>query len=261
MKRLHLIEIEDQPWFPSSMRDAVTDYLQFVIALGRPYAPVVPRLLDALKQAQAYRVIDLCSGGGGPWPTLLPLVSEPITVCLTDKFPNVRAFQFLQASADSRLGYHLESVDATAVPPDLGEFRTLFSSFHHFTPEQAHAVLQDATARGHGIGIFEATHRSLPAIVAMFMTPLLVLIFTPFFRPFRLSRLLWTYMVPVVPLVVLFDGIVSCLRTYSPAELQSLVAGLPPSASNYHWEIGEARENRGMPVTYLLGYPHSNQSP
>ena len=57
-------------------------------------------------------------------------------------------------------------------------------------------------------------------------------------------------MLPLLPLIVLFDGIVSCLRTYSPDEL---VASL--DAPSYTWEIG-TESVRGAPVslTYLIGY-------
>src|SRR5439155_21664731 len=120
-----------------------------------------------------------------------------------------------------------EAVDATSGPPALSGFRTLFSSFHHFRPEEARRILADAVRQRQGIGVFEATQRSAPAMLAMLLTPLFVLLATPFIRPFRLSRLFWTYLLPVVPIVALFDGVVSCLRTYTPTELRALVAEVP----------------------------------
>jgi hypothetical protein len=57
-----------------------------------------------------------------------------------------------------------------------------------------------------------------------------------------------------VPLVSLFDGLVSCLRTYSVAELRELTEGL--NATNYEWEIGEVKSMAGpIPITYLIGVP------
>ena len=51
-----------------------------------------------------------------------------------------------------------------------------------------------------------------------------------------------------------FDGIVSCLRTYSPAELRDLVRDL--DGDEYEWIIGMRREPyRPFSVTYLIGYP------
>src|SRR5207244_4464717 len=129
---------------------------------------------------------------------------------------------------------------------------------HHFPPEKAGELLQDAVERHEGIGVFEATQRSVPAILAMLIAVLLVFFCTPFIRPFRISLLVWTYLLPAVPLIVLFDGIVSCLRTYTPAELMCLVDGVPNAAEAFHWEAGEAAPIRGgLPVTFLIGYPRA----
>jgi hypothetical protein len=82
---------------------------------------------------------------------------------------------------------------------------------------------------------------------------------TPLIRPFRWSRLLWTYLVPIIPVVLLFDGVVSCLRTYRPHELREMVEKL--SASKYRWEIGEHSRSLGeAPITYLIGYPKAGGS-
>lgn len=65
-------------------------------------------------------------------------------------------------------------------------------------------------------------------------------------------------MVPVAPpLVLLFDSLVSCLRTYSVAELENMTKDI--GKKTYIWEIGEIK-SPGSPiaVTYLLGYPSEN---
>ena len=93
----------------------------------------------------------------------------------------------------------------------------------------------------------------------MLPVPLMVILMTPFIRPFRWSRLFWTYLIPLVPLVSLFDGLVSCLRTYSVAELRELVEGL--EGEHYQWEIAELKSKPNpIPVTYLIGVPveHAN---
>ncbi|HYT82344.1 MAG TPA: hypothetical protein VEK86_02755 [Gemmatimonadales bacterium] len=244
MARLQLIEIHDQPWCPPSLRDALTDFLGFVLRLGRSYAPIVPLLRDAVARAGATRIVDLCSGAGGPWPALRRDVSVP--VLLTDKYPNRQA-------RTGSLPFHAEAVDATSVPRDLRGFRTLFTSFHHFRPAEARAILADAVDRGEGIGVFEVARRAPLEMALIALTWLAVLVLVPFVRPVRWSRLAWTYLPPVLPLVGTFDGIVSCLRAYSPAELRGLVAGL----DGYAWEIGEAPWTwwRPLTVSYLIGVP------
>jgi len=128
----------------------------------------------------------------------------------------------------------------------------MFTSFHHFSPEEARAILQNAADAGEGIGIFEITRRAPSTIGLMFSWVVMLFVCTPWIRPFRWSRLLWTYLIPIIPLVLLFDGVVSCLRTYRPQELHEIVEQL--TASEYQWEIGEQASGRA-PITYLIGYP------
>ena len=253
MSRLHLFEIHDQPWCPRSLRDALTDFLQFTINLGRTYAAIVPMLRDAIVRSGATSVLDLCSGAGGPWRGWLreprgDTPGFPVPVLLSDKFPN-------RAAGKGAVPFHPSPVDATAVPADLTGFRTIFTAFHHFRPPEARAILADAVRQGQGIGVFEISRRAPVEVVLIAFTWFAVLLLVPFIRPFRWSRLAWTYLPPVLPLVGAFDGVVSCLRTYSPAELRELLHGLD-SRDTFDWQVGETR-SPGSPlvVTYLVGVP------
>ncbi|HEU0016045.1 MAG TPA: hypothetical protein VFQ45_20375 [Longimicrobium sp.] len=257
MGRIHAFEIEDQAWCPAPIRDAATDFLQFALHLGNQYAPIAPLLADALRRAGTTRIIDLCAGGGGPWSRLLPALHEAgirSEVCLTDRFPNHEAFRAASERSGGALSFEPEPVDATAVPSHLRGLRTVFTAFHHFEPEAARAILLDAVRARQPIAVFEATERTAPAVAGMVFSPLLTLGVTPFIRPRRISRILLTYLLPVVPLVVLWDGVVSCLRTYSVPELEKLVAGIPESGT-YDWSIGKVKSRAPVPVTYLIGVP------
>jgi hypothetical protein len=77
----------------------------------------------------------------------------------------------------------------------------------------------------------------------------------PTIRPLKLSWLFFTYLVPLVPLLVLWDGVVSCLRIYSPRELRDLVDALPDN--DYEWDIGTIPLGGPAHATYLVGRPRS----
>ena len=196
MQRRHLFEWNDQPWLPKSLRDTLTDYLQFVIQHAATYAPVVSLLRRAIAESGTHQIVDLCSGGAGPWPSIYAELTDISSIVLTDKFPNHVAFTNAQAISGGAIHFAAESVDATAVPQNRTGLRTLFSSFHHFHPTDARAILQDAVTKRQGIAIFEATHRSPLALSLMGIVPLMVLLVTPLIRPFRWSRLFWTYLIP-----------------------------------------------------------------
>ncbi len=258
MRRRQLFEFLDQPWCPAPIRDAATDYLQFTIAVNNPYRSIVPRLSHALRQSQTARIIDLCAGAGGPWPYLKPLLDETLPfalhVLLTDRFPH--GSSRIDGLSGDRLVLLPVVVDARHVPLLGSGFRTLFAGFHHFPPAHARAILRDAVRQQHGIGVFEVTKRRWQALALITLSALLVFFVTPLIRPWRWSRLFWTYIVPVVPFVVWFDGIVSCLRTYTAAEMHEMARAVAPSA--YMWESG-VEQVAGSPVavTYLIGYPAS----
>ena len=256
MNRINLSEIHEQVWFPKNLRDHVTDALQSILNWGGIYRPVAARLAQAIKEAEAGQVVDLCSGAGGPWAWLYRTIANQthlkIGVCLTDKYPNIAAFRKARHESGGAITYSAEPVDATRIPAQIAGFRTIFSSFHHFSPKEAAAVLQNAVDDRQGIGIFEAAARHPFNILLTFLAPVAAVLITPFMRPFRWSRLLWTYVIPVIPFVLLIDGILSCLRAYSTTELSQLVSSL--SGGNYEWQIGKGPAGI-VPVTYMLGYP------
>jgi hypothetical protein len=264
LARLHLFELEDQPWFPSLIRDAGTAYLAFAARITRQAEALAPKLAEALDRSGEDRIVDLCSGGSGPLPGLIAqldgLTDRPLrSVTLTDLYPNEEAFARLAAS-DSRIHVVDESVDATNMPDDLAGLWTLFSGFHHFRPEEARRILSNAVDRGASIAIFEVVARHPAALLGMFFAPLMTLVALPFLRPFRWGWLPLTYLVPVIPFFIFWDGFVSCLRCYSQAELRGLTAGI--GATDYGWEIGTIDlSGAPFPGSYMIGTPVTRGEP
>jgi hypothetical protein len=263
MRRIRFIELHEQPWFPASFRDETTDALQFGLNFLKAYAGIAPLLQSAVHSTGSRSIVDMCSGGGGPWLDLsrkFQTEGPALQIWLTDKYPNLRAFQNVKVASENHITFYRSSVDAMQVPPELKGFRTMFSSFHHFSPEEARAILQNAVDDSQSIAIFEITRCTPLTIGLMFPWALMLFLCTPLIRPFRWSRLFWTYLIPIIPFVVLFDGVVSCLRTYRPQELQEIIGTL--TAAEYQWEIGEhSRTPRKLPITYLIGYPRLSVSP
>lgn len=257
MARRQLWEIHEQPWCPPPVRQGATDVLNAIALWGRQYRHIIPKLRNALAATQTREVVDLCSGSGGPWLQLYSHIhngEQPITILLTDLYPNLSAMRAASAASNGRICFMPTPVDATQLDPRLVGFRTLFTAFHHFPPEAARAILQDAVQQRQGIAIFEQTSRRWWALAMMLTLPWIALLTAPFIRPFRLSRLFWTYLLPAIPLVLCIDGIISCLRTYSPREMKEMIAGL--QRSGYLWEVGHAPSPLSpVGIQYLIGYP------
>jgi hypothetical protein len=254
LRRFHLFELEDQSWFPSTIRDLSTDFLHFLGTALKLDGVLVPLVERALRESGATRIVDLCSGGSGPLPGLVAALNAKglgVTATLTDLYPNETAFEQIAASSGGRVSFSAEPVDARAVPRSLTGLRTIFNGFHHFAPGDARAVLHAAAAARQPIAIFEVSERSIRAIPVI-LVPFAVWLSTPFMKPFLWRRLLWTYLVPLVPLTTLWDGIVSQLRAYTVEELGQLASGSAPM----RWDAGQVPIAGGLGrLTYLIGVP------
>jgi hypothetical protein len=76
---------------------------------------------------------------------------------------------------------------------------------------------------------------------------------TPFFKPFKISRIIFTYLIPMIPVFGLWDGIISMLRIYTPKELMKMAK--ETNSNHYIWKSGLLKNKIGTNVTYLIGYP------
>lgn len=256
MKRVHLFEFEDQPWFPSAFRNLMTDYLGHVVALFDMHKPVVPLLSSLIASTGNTRVVDLASGGGGPWRKLGPALRahhQQLEVILTDRYPNLRALERVRAGNPDMFEVREESVDARDVPEDLSGIRTQFLSLHHFQEHDVRRIFENAIKANHPIAVFEFQQRTLSNAVQFALSPIFVLILTLKIRPITFSRVLFTYLIPIVPIAIGWDGVVSVLRTYTPKELESIVQSIDGSNA-YQWSFGVDHSTK-VPCVYAIGRP------
>jgi len=121
-------------------------------------------------------------------------------------------------------------------------------------------MLQDAVDTRNGILVVEPTQRSafnvlllMPVLMFWLLTPLSTLAI----RPFSLTRWFFTFVIPLLPLILAHDGTVSCLRTYTPDELRELVLQLK-NHETFEWEIGVKRVWLGPNIVYLIGTPKAS---
>lgn len=220
-------------------------------------------------------LIDLASGGGGP---LLDLMARPgllppdCVALLTDLHPNEGALTLAERRLPGRAIGVRASVDAARVPADLAAFsssspatRCCFNALHHLSPHKVAAAMRDATRARAPFAAFEVVERHPLALLSMALAmPLLAAAVAPLARPLLVVRrpslsplplplpspsalllVYFTFIIPLVPLVVAFDGFVSCLRAYSIAELQEMCDAANKAATTgggggYRWRVGVA---------------------
>jgi len=257
MKRHHLCEIEDKRWCPGTFRNRITDILGFIVERFRIYEPVIPLIKEVMQHMKTNQIIDLCSGSSGFWSqiqTQLQEQQEFVSVTLTDKYPNIQAFEKIKERSGNKIQYISEAVDATNVPVYFKGIRTIFSAFHHFEPDAARKILQNTVNSSSAIGIFEFSEKRLDRIPLALFLPLFAFLSAPFIKQRTFKNIFWSNIVPIAPLLFTYDAIISHATTYSPEDLRELVEGI--HSPGYEWKIGQIPNKlRSMRITYLIGFP------
>ena len=128
--------------------------------------------------------------------------------------------------------------------------------FITFGPSDATAILRNAVGDRQPLLLFEVSDRRLANVLSILLvTPLLVLLSAFLIRPFRWRRLLFCTLVPAVPFVCTWDGVVSQLRAYNVGELQAM-ANSTVRGAPYAWSAGHVPTGLGVGrLTYLVGWP------
>ncbi len=204
-------------------------------------------------------IIDLCSGSGGAMLAVAETLKgeyqlKNLTLTLTDLYPNRDLATQINRQASSGIAYKTNSIDAANVPSDLIGVRTMVCSFHHMRPNTARNILINAKESRQPICIYEISDNSLPTLmwwVALPLNFIMAFLITPFVRPLTWKQIIFTYLLPIIPLFFAWDGAVSNVRTYTLKDLDVLLEGL--YSDDYRWERGTITR-KGKKI-YLLGFP------
>lgn len=215
-------------------------------------ADVINEVFSAIEGNDRWKVIDFCSGSGGPTPSIEKHLQiqrakagrSPVAFYLSDISPNIDAY-VMHASRSANLSFIPDPVDATNPPfaaissntpgdkeaaRELGyehdgcKVMRLFSlAFHHFDDEGAKRVIKSTMNTSDAVVIFELQERRIGSLMLMLLEPFLVYIMAIFWFAGDWFYLALTYLVPVMPIVHSFDGLISCLRTRTFEEFVELL--------------------------------------
>lgn len=272
MRRVHVLEFEDLPWFPSWLRTCMTN---LIVVFARKFGvvPVLSALVDrALREQGLEQVVDLGSGAGGTMPDVVAELREQpetagVRLVMTDLYPNLDAIERFKGQEQDGLTYSPDPVDATALadaPPGL---KTMINCFHHMRPAQARAILSSARDARQPLLIYEMGEMPMPFVLWVITLPIALPILmvmtwflTLYVRPLTFRQVFFTYLVPLVPIFYAWDGQASLPRMYSMSDYDEILEGL--HGDDYVWEKGPAMRANGKKLgTYVLGMPSTRTAP
>lgn len=254
LPRLQLGEFEDAVWLPLWLRRMVVEALGFTMQSLRVYEQFFAHWQRATHGTS--RVIDLASGSAMHVESLLACRERQSRggarlgdegapdIVLTDLAPNLERFAELERDHPGVVRGERTPVDATHAGTRFAgasgaHALSMFTAFHHLNDAEQRQLLTEATRTSDAIVIAEASERSLQCLLANLFG--LFLGAAAAFAPSRFSwrRLFFSTVVPIVPLMLVWDGIASVLRCRTVTELEALVRSLPTNA--FRWEIQRVR--------------------
>ncbi len=290
IRRRHFFELHDQAWWPVPMREFMTNLLIIAwtfpwVSIKRKGQEIIPSFsaltarvfdrfieeLNAVGQPVS-RITDLCSGSGGPWLSLMPILKKRrISVILSDLYPpplqphpwcgpdsiEPDVANTAATSDDApEIQYYSSPVDATRLPESLCGMRSLCGCFHHFRPDFAASILQDCIDKQLPVVVIETSARSIVQKCASVLFMSGMTLATPIAYPRTTPWYLWllTYVFPLTLVCACFDGVASCSRAYHPDEMLA-VAKKCRGAESYRWEAGVEKFYGLFSLVYMTGRP------
>jgi hypothetical protein len=259
MKRIHLFEFEDLPWIPGILRDSLTRMVDVLHRLLKTSDALTEILNKALLATGEKVIIDLGAGSGAVIMRSYNKLSSDhqfgeVRLVLTDLYPDKQMVDYVSRIGNKQISYHTSPIDASQVPADMAGIRTMIASFHHMSPTLARKILENASKTKQPLCILEISDNSQPKGLWWLAIPVNIissLIISILVRPLTWQQVVFTYLVPIIPIMYAWDGAVSNARTYTLEDMDILLNGL--ESKDYTWEKGTV--GWGFRKLYLLGLP------
>lgn len=267
MKRVELFEFTDFQGLPSFIHSGVTKLLNVLHRMNKTSGVLKKIILEGQQKTDFTQIIDLGAGSGGPMIDVVQEINKkkstthPISLLLTDKFPNPTTVRQINNSQIPHVRYSSEVLDVMELEKAPKGLKTMICSFHHMGPRVAKHILNTAEKNKEPILIYELAENNIPFFLWCLLLPLSLLILiimslvmTLFVKNLSITQIVFTYFIPVIPIVYAWDGQASLMRTYTFEDIKSLLG--ERMNKGYHWEIASAKKSNGKKAGYyVLGYP------
>ena len=166
------------------------------------------RIATLLERSRESRLTDLCAGGGLYDRMLVGKLRKltgdgAIRCTLTDLYPN-RNWARVKELSGGMVDFAAVPLSAERAVAGLPGVHLMFSALHHFSPEEIAGLLRAGAAKGRTLAFFDYSRRELlPELPPVLLSPVLLWCVSFLVFPFSWRRLFFTYLIPVLPLVLL----------------------------------------------------------
>lgn len=242
-------------WVPAFIRRLMPEFLDFIVSLVEANKPFVS-LIKTNKKSNKEFYLHAPEVGGSSVILVQDLIKQypgsPIFV-LSDNLSEERHEHFKKTIPNYKDQIKLIKLNEVSVGNQNNE-KVLFSinQAHLLSDSELLSQIHDLSELFDHILIGEGNNKSIRQVIGMLiLSPLVAWVCAFFVKPFRMSRIVFTYIIQIMPLMIAWDGTVALFKIRSPEKIQSLINTKSPTG--WTWTSGKSPNNRGGFVIYLYG--------
>jgi len=233
VRRPFLFEFMDLRWLPQSVRRTLRDILE--CGNARPFRSYYRWVADeSLASADRASLDTLVELGAGTAPIAREILRRDVastnaaTVEVTDLNPDADRYDDLRRRHGDRVRPVCQSVDFSR-PRASWDVRTglvLSATFHHIPYAERRRVLRVLSASGSRVMIFEPLRCNVVSALFVFcsIVPAMLCPLVYLRRPGVWRRFLWCWLLPVAPLMFVWDGLASVARCWTEPQWEQALA-------------------------------------
>jgi hypothetical protein len=224
MRRKQVTQFINTTWFPKHLKLLIAEFLTWFVLKTNASKPFMPLINQMLEENKTNTIINIDIPIGAGIDTVTPFLDKKI------KVRNLTLAEFNTQQS----GLYL-----------------FVNAFHQLPPQKAQQIVAQIAKSKNPLIIVEGNNDSLWQIVGMtFFVPLTVILTAFFVKPFRFTRIIFTYLLPILPIALVIDGCLALLKLYNPKDLLTLSKNI--ELENHQWEAGKKDNGRGGKIMYLL---------
>jgi hypothetical protein len=226
MRRKQITQLINTKWCPGLIKQLCFEFLNWFVVKVNATKPFIPIIENVLIESKTSNIINLEANIGAGIETVKPFLNKHLAIT---------TIPLSKINTQQQRGMYL-----------------FVNSFHQLPAISAKKTLEEIAKSGNPVVVVEGNNDSLWQLVGMtIFLPVAVILSAPFVKPFRWTRILFTYIIPVLPVIMVIDGCIGLLKLYNPKDLNKLTSSI--KVPDYKWTTGKKDNGRGGKIIYLTG--------
>ncbi|MBL7544040.1 MAG: hypothetical protein JNL11_09495 [Bdellovibrionaceae bacterium] len=248
-------QISRSRWMPTFLKNFMPEFLDFIVSLVEANKPFI-KLVQTRQRLKTEFYLYVPEVGGSSILLVSDLKKsfpESVIYILSDQLSEQRQDHFTQLNPElNRQAKFIKLGTMGLKPLDTQRILIAVNHAHLLSDQQFGEELKMLTSLFDQILIGEGNNKSVRQVIGMLLlSPLVALVCSPRVKPFRFSRLIFTYLIPVFPLMISWDGIVALFKIRAPEKIVAIAKNVV--SEEWTWTSGKSANNRGGFVIYLHG--------